>query len=84
MADKTNMKKLTYDDYTVGIICPLEVEMTVLRYMLDEEQAWVIDFHGQKDSHVNVEISSSPPIENAGRQNMAVYSAPCTYMHLSF
>jgi nucleoside phosphorylase len=34
---ESNAKKLAYDDYTVGIICPLEVEMTAVRYMLDEE-----------------------------------------------
>jgi hypothetical protein len=32
----SNAKKLAYDNYTVGIICPLEVEMTAVRYMLDE------------------------------------------------
>jgi nucleoside phosphorylase len=37
MADNANAKKLTYNEYTVGIICPLEVEMTAVRYMLDEE-----------------------------------------------
>ncbi|KAK5056742.1 hypothetical protein LTR84_012274 [Exophiala bonariae] len=26
-----------YDDYNVAIICPLEVEMSAMRYMLDEE-----------------------------------------------
>ena len=39
MPNNANAKKLTYDDYTVGIICPLEVEMTAVRYMLDEEHA---------------------------------------------
>jgi nucleoside phosphorylase len=35
MADTT--KTFTYDDYTVAIICPLEVEMTAVRCLLDEE-----------------------------------------------
>lgn len=37
MAEKIN--KLTYHDYTITIICPLEVEMSATRYMLDEEHA---------------------------------------------
>ena len=38
MADNTNAKakKLTYGDYTIAIICPLEVEITTLRYMLKD------------------------------------------------
>src|SRR5262245_14348584 len=31
--------KLTHDDYGVAIICPLEIEMSAVRYMLDEEHA---------------------------------------------
>lgn len=31
------LKKLGHDDYGVAIICPLEVEMSAVRYMLDEE-----------------------------------------------
>ena len=30
-------KKLDYDGYTVAIICPLEVEISAVRHMFDEE-----------------------------------------------
>jgi nucleoside phosphorylase len=30
-------KRLTHDAYTVALICPLEVELSAVRYMLDEE-----------------------------------------------
>lgn len=33
------LKKLRHEDYGVAIICPLEVEMSAARYMLDEEHA---------------------------------------------
>ena len=33
----TSKKKLKHDDYTVGWICPLEIEQTAAWEMLDEE-----------------------------------------------
>ena len=46
------MKKLTYDDYTVGIICPLEVEMTAIRYMLDEEHSRLPGKDGDRNGYI--------------------------------
>ena len=54
MADNTNAKakKLTYDDYTVGIVCPLEVEMTGLRYILDEERVRLPGKDGDRNRYI--------------------------------
>jgi nucleoside phosphorylase len=60
-------KRLTHDEYDVALICPLEMEMSAARYMLDEEHARLPrDIHdtnqyilGQLSGH-NVVIASLP------------------------
>jgi len=52
MANNANAKKLTYDDYTVGIICPLEVEMTAVRYMLNEEHVRLPGKDGDRNRYI--------------------------------
>jgi nucleoside phosphorylase len=48
----TNTKKLAYNDYTVGIICQLEVEMTAFRYMLDEEHTRLPGKDGDRNRYM--------------------------------
>lgn len=46
------LKKLGYDDYGVAIICPLEVEMSAVRYMLDEEHARLPSKGGDSNRYI--------------------------------
>jgi nucleoside phosphorylase len=87
MADNTNVKKLTYDDYTVGIICPLEVEMTALRYMLDEEHIRLPGKDGDRNRYIlgkmgdhNVAIGYLPQ----GSQGIGAAATVATDMRRTF
>lgn len=48
----TALKKLGLDDYGVAIICPLEVEMSAVRYMLDEEHARLPSKEGDSNRYI--------------------------------
>lgn len=45
-------KKLGHDDYGVAIICPLEVEVSAVRYMLDEEHARLPNKEGDSNRYI--------------------------------
>lgn len=58
---------MTHDAYKVALICPLEVEMSAARYMLDEEHERLLPARGDTNqyilgqlSHHNVAIASLP------------------------
>lgn len=62
-----NKKRLTYNAYTIALICPLEVEMSATRYMLDEEHAPLPKPIGDTNQYIlgqlsghNVAIASLP------------------------
>lgn len=48
----TTKKRLTNDDYNVGIICPLEVEMTAVWRMLDEERVRLLGKDGDQNRYI--------------------------------
>lgn len=50
-------KQLSYDEYTVAIICPLEVEMSAARYMLDDEHARLPNNDGDPNRYILGEMS---------------------------
>ena len=87
MEDSTNAKRLTYDDYTVGIICPLEVEMTAVRYMLDEEHFRLPGKDGDRNRYIlgrmgdhNVAIGYLPQ----GSQGIGAAATVATDMRRTF
>jgi len=87
MAVPSNMKQLTYDDYTVGIICPLDVEMTALRYMLDEEHIRLPGRDGDRNRYIlgkmgdhNVAIGYLPH----GSQGIGAAATVATDMRRTF
>lgn len=87
MARQRSKKALTLDDYTVALICPLEVEMSAARYMLDEEHdrlpAAIGDTNqyilGQMSGH-NVAIASLP----TGYQGIAPAATLSSHMARTF
>ncbi|KAL9109315.1 MAG: hypothetical protein Q9227_006070 [Pyrenula ochraceoflavens] len=50
-------KRLQHRDYRVAIICPLEVEMSAMRYMLDEEHAKLPSKDGDRNRYIFGELS---------------------------
>ncbi|ERF70367.1 hypothetical protein EPUS_05186 [Endocarpon pusillum Z07020] len=46
------LKKLGHDDYGVAIICPLEVEVSAVRYMLNEEHARLPNKEGDSNRYI--------------------------------
>jgi nucleoside phosphorylase len=65
-----NEKRLTFDAYTVALICPLEVEMSAARYMLDEKHAPLRPEIGDKNQYI---------LGQLGRHNVAIASLPAGY-----
>jgi len=51
MADPAR-KTLAHEDYGVAIICPLEVEMSAVRYMLDEEHTQLPPREGDPNQYI--------------------------------
>jgi hypothetical protein len=49
-------KKFQLDDYTIGIICALEFEMSAVRYMLDAEHPNLPPQHGDPNMYVLGEL----------------------------
>jgi len=49
-------KRLTHDAYTVALICPLEVEMSAARYMLDEEHERLPRVSGDTNQYILGEL----------------------------
>lgn len=87
MAKNANAKKLTYDDYTVGIISPLEVEMTAVRYMLNEEHVRLPRKDGDRNRYIlgkmgdhNVAIGYLPQ----GSQGVSAAATVATDMRRTF
>jgi nucleoside phosphorylase len=84
---ENDTKKLAYDDYTVGIICPLEVEMTAVRYMLDEEHVRLPGKENDRNRYMlgkmgkhNVAIAYLPQ----GSQGIGAAATVATDMRRSF
>ncbi|KIX10312.1 uncharacterized protein Z518_01394 [Rhinocladiella mackenziei CBS 650.93] len=53
----TTKKTLKHGEYTVAIICPLEVEMSAVRYMLDDEHARLPSKAGDSNRYIFGEMS---------------------------
>ena len=45
-------KRLKRGEYTVAILCPLEVEMSAVRYLLDEEHEKLPNADGDLKSYI--------------------------------
>lgn len=80
-------KTLAYEDYGVAIICPLEVEMSAVRYMLDEEHTKLPQREGDPNQYVcgrfsghNVAIGYLPP----GSQGVVEAATVAANMKRSF
>lgn len=80
-------KSLTHDDYTVAIICPLQIEMSAVRYMLDEEHGDLPPKEGDPNGYVlgtmnalNVAIGYLPH----GDQGIGAAATVATHMKRSF
>jgi hypothetical protein len=80
-------KKLTHNAYTVGWICPLEVEMSAARYMLDEAHTRLPKETGDPNHYIlgqvnghNVVIGSLP----AGYQGTVSAATVATHMGRTF
>jgi hypothetical protein len=54
-------KQLSYGDYTLAIICPLMVEMSAVRYMLDEEHARLPTRVGDLNRYIPLRRGRTPP-----------------------
>src|ERR1700761_8355330 len=87
MANTRNPKRLNYDDYTVAMICPLEVEMTAVRYMLDEEHVRLPGKDGDRNRYIlgkmgdhNVAIGYLPH----GSQGIGAAATMATDMRRTF
>jgi hypothetical protein len=89
MANNANpkAKKLTYDDYTVGIICLLEIEMTAVRYMLDKEHVRLPKKDGDRNRYIlgkmgnyNIAIGYLPQ----GSQEISAAATVATNMRRTF
>ncbi|PGH17501.1 hypothetical protein AJ79_01101 [Helicocarpus griseus UAMH5409] len=63
-------KQLTHSAYTVALICPLEVEMSAARYMLDEEHERLPPSPGDKNQYTLGKLSG---------HNIALASLPVGY-----
>ncbi|KAH8705408.1 ankyrin repeat-containing domain protein [Talaromyces proteolyticus] len=81
------MKKLDYDAYTVALLCPLEVELSAMRYLLDEEHQRLPSVAGDPNQYIlgemsgrNVVIASLP----AGYQGTASAAAVAINMSRTF
>lgn len=81
------LKKLGYDDYGAAIICPLEVEMSAVRYMLDEEHAQLPSKEGELNRYIcgrmsghNVVISYLPQ----GSQGIGAAAVVATNLKRTF
>lgn len=80
-------KKLTHNAYTVGWICPLEVEMSAARYMLDETHTRLPKERGDPNHYIlgqvnghHVVIGSLP----AGYQGTVSAATVATHMGRTF
>ncbi|KIY02614.1 uncharacterized protein Z520_01079 [Fonsecaea multimorphosa CBS 102226] len=87
MAGSPPTRRLKHSDYTVAIICPLEVEMSAVRYMLDEEHARLPEREGDPNSYIfgemcgrNLVIGYLPE----GFQGIGAATAVATHMQRSF
>ncbi|KIW28516.1 uncharacterized protein PV07_08175 [Cladophialophora immunda] len=87
MAGAPPTRRLKHSDYTVAIICPLEVEMSAVRYMLDQEHARLPKREGDPNSYIfgemggrNVVIGYLPE----GFQGIGAATAVATHMQRSF
>jgi nucleoside phosphorylase len=72
-----HQKQLRHQDYKIGIICALELEMSAIRYMLDDEHIGLREVHGDPNSYIvgtlsghNVVITCLP--ENQGKGAAAI------------
>jgi nucleoside phosphorylase len=65
-----NKKRLAYEAYTVALICPLELEMSAARYMLEEEHARLPKQKGDANLYILGELSG---------HNIAIASLPAGY-----
>ncbi|OJI97354.1 hypothetical protein ASPVEDRAFT_122198 [Aspergillus versicolor CBS 583.65] len=72
-----HQKQLRHQDYKIGIICALELEMSAVRYMLDDEHIGLREVHGDPNSYIvgtlsghNVVITCLP--ENQGKGAAAI------------
>jgi len=81
------MKQLTYGQYTVAIICPLEVEMSAMRYMLEEEHAKLPGKDGDPNRYVFGEMSGHNVVIGFlphGAQGVGAAATVATDMRRSF
>jgi nucleoside phosphorylase len=63
-------KRLAFNAYTVAFICPLEVELSAARYMLDEEHERLSPVAGDTNQYILGEISG---------HNIAIACLPAGY-----
>ncbi|KAL2871754.1 5'-methylthioadenosine/S-adenosylhomocysteine nucleosidase family protein [Aspergillus lucknowensis] len=66
----SRQKRLRHDAYSVALICPLEVEMSAVRYMLDEEHQRLPQVEGDVNQYILGELSG---------HNVAIASLPAGY-----
>ena len=86
MAQAT-LKKLNHNAYTVAWLCPLEIEMSAARYMMDEEHQQLPVVHGDDNQYIsgrasghNIVIASLP----AGYQGTVSAATVATDMARTF
>lgn len=82
----TSHAELAYERYTVGIVCPLECEMSALRYMLDKEHARLPRKQGDSNMYILGELSGHNVILASlpGSQGKSAAAAVAKDMSRSF
>jgi nucleoside phosphorylase len=83
----TTKKKLNHSEYTVAIICPLEVEMSAVRYMLDVEHAKLPSKEGDLNRYIIGEMSGHNVVVGflpVGTQGIGAAATVCTDMRRTF
>ncbi|RAH79206.1 kinesin [Aspergillus japonicus CBS 114.51] len=67
---ETRKKRLSHDAYTVALLAPLEVELSAVRYMLDEEHEQLPTTKGDPQRYILGQLS---------RHNVVIASLPAGY-----
>ncbi|KAK2778472.1 hypothetical protein FQN53_001775, partial [Emmonsiellopsis sp. PD_33] len=81
-----DLKRLAPSAYTVAIICPLEVEMSAARFMLDEEHHRPSTAQGDKSIYIAGEIQghkvviASRPLNYKGTAPVATVASYMEHM----
>lgn len=80
-------KRLEYTDYTVAMICPLEVEMSAARYLLDEEHESLHHLPGDTNEYILGQMSGhnvAIAYLTEGRQGVGAAATVATHMMRTF